>query len=61
MRCTYESDTPQSKDAGSLAQPPRVKTAAASTVWLPRTLLLGDDALIDEVIAAFRKVATAWG
>jgi dTDP-4-amino-4,6-dideoxygalactose transaminase len=40
---------------------PHAEAAGATTVWLPQTLLLGDDALIDEVVAAFRKIATAWG
>jgi dTDP-4-amino-4,6-dideoxygalactose transaminase len=40
---------------------PHADAAGETVVWLPQTLLLGDDALIDEVIAAFRKVVTAWG
>lgn len=40
---------------------PHADAAGATTVWLPQTLLLGDDALIDEVIAAIRKIATTWG
>ncbi len=40
---------------------PHAEASGATTVWLPQALLLGDDALIDEVIAAFRKIAAAWG
>jgi dTDP-4-amino-4,6-dideoxygalactose transaminase len=40
---------------------PHAEAAGATTVWLPQALLLGGDALIDEVIAAFRKIAAAWG
>lgn len=39
---------------------PHADAAGETVVWLPQNLLLGDDALIDEVIAAFRKIAAAW-
>jgi dTDP-4-amino-4,6-dideoxygalactose transaminase len=39
---------------------PHADAAGESTVWLPQTLLLGDDDLIDQVIAAFYKIGRAW-
>jgi len=40
---------------------PHAEAAGRATVWLPQTLLLADDETIDQVIAAFRKIAAAWG
>jgi dTDP-4-amino-4,6-dideoxygalactose transaminase len=39
---------------------PHAEEAGRTTVWLPQTLLLGDDILIDQVISAFGKIATVW-
>ncbi len=39
---------------------PHADAAGETTVWLPQTLLLADDETLDQVIAAFRKIATAW-
>jgi dTDP-4-amino-4,6-dideoxygalactose transaminase len=39
---------------------PHADAAGETAVWLPQTLLLGDDSLIDQVIAAFHKIAGAW-
>ena len=39
---------------------PHADAAGETTVWLPQTLLLADDDIIDQVIDAFRKIAAAW-
>jgi dTDP-4-amino-4,6-dideoxygalactose transaminase len=39
---------------------PHADAAGKYTVWLPQQLLLADDATIDEVITAFRKISSAW-
>jgi dTDP-4-amino-4,6-dideoxygalactose transaminase len=45
----------------NLAEVPRAEHAGAHTVWLTQMVLLGDDEDIDQVIAACRKVQSAWG
>jgi perosamine synthetase len=39
---------------------PHADAAGETAVWLPQQLLLADDATIDEVITAFRKISSAW-
>jgi dTDP-4-amino-4,6-dideoxygalactose transaminase len=39
---------------------PHAERAGERTVWLPQTLLLGPDADMHDVVAAFRKVQRAW-
>jgi dTDP-4-amino-4,6-dideoxygalactose transaminase len=40
---------------------PHAERAGERTVWLPQTLLLGDDEDMQDVVAACRKVQRAWG
>ncbi|HYH12426.1 MAG TPA: hypothetical protein VD789_08750, partial [Thermomicrobiales bacterium] len=40
---------------------PHAEAAGRSTVWLPQTLLLADDETIEQVVNAFRKIASTWG
>jgi dTDP-4-amino-4,6-dideoxygalactose transaminase len=40
---------------------PHAEAAGRSAVWLPQTLLLADDETVAQVIAAFGKIAAAWG
>jgi dTDP-4-amino-4,6-dideoxygalactose transaminase len=44
----------------NLTEVPRAEHAGGHTVWLTQTLLLGDEADIDQIVEACRKIQRAW-
>jgi len=45
----------------NLAEVPRAEHAGGHTVWLTQTMLLGEEADIDQIAEACRKIQRAWG